>query len=158
VDWCQLNLFVLSGSLLVHVQFNTALSGLALVMHFVVSGLLSAVAGQGSHSTANSTLSTITDTLSEIAQLAFGFLSLTLEVLFTALLLEIFAADNVAEGFLCAANGLIPLTLASVLAVHCRGAGRANGEGTCFGGSVGEVRLNSAFALVFVGFGLCVMG
>lgn len=104
----QLNLFLLSGSLLVQVQLDSTLSRLALVVHVLIFGLLSAVTCQGGHRTTDGTLSTITDTLSEIGQLTLSFLSLTLEVLIATLLLEALAADEVTDSLLSTANGLIP--------------------------------------------------
>jgi hypothetical protein len=70
--------------------------------------LLSAVTCERSHRTPKGALSTVTGTLSKITQLALSFSTLTLQVLFATLLLEVFAADEVAYGFLSTTDGLIP--------------------------------------------------
>jgi len=150
----QLNLFVLSCSLFVQVHLDATLSGLALVVQILVFGLLGSVTGQGRYGTTNSTLSTVANSLSEVAQLTLGFLALTLKVLVTTLLLETLASDQVADSLFGTTNCLIPLTLSAVGAVLCRGTRRADSERTGFGSSVGEVGLDRALILVLVGFGL----
>ncbi len=89
----QLDLLVLSTGLLVHVKLDSALAGLALIVLLLESSLLRFVAGERGECTTDGPLGTIANALSEVAQLALGFLSLTLEVLFTTLLFEILAAD-----------------------------------------------------------------
>jgi hypothetical protein len=99
-------------------------------------------------------MGSVADSLAKIAQLALGFLSLTLEILLTALLLEVLAADEVANSFLSTADGLVPCALSAVRVVFGRCARGADGEGTSFGSGVREIRLGFPLSLVLVGFGL----
>jgi len=80
------------------------------------------VTSQPSSSAAERSLNSIANALTKIVQLALGFLSLALEVLFSSLLLEVLVSKEVADGFFGTANGLIPLALGSVRVVFGRGA------------------------------------
>lgn len=75
-------------SLLLDVVLNTTLAGLALSTKLVVVGLLLLVAGEVGDSTTNSTLDTVADASTEIAELTLGLLVSTLEILLMASLLQ----------------------------------------------------------------------
>lgn len=147
------SLLLLGFGLLLQVKLDTALPSLSLVMLIRVFGLGLTVASQASDSTTHGSLETITNTLAKVADLTLGFLTLTLQVLLTALLLQVLVANEVAGGFFDAADGLIPLAFGAITVVlGC--AGRGDGEGASFGCSVRKVGLGGAFVLVLFGFGL----
>lgn len=115
---------LLGSSLLVQVQLNTALSSLALVMHVCILGLLSAIPGQPSDGTAQGTLDAVTDALSKVVQLSLCLCPLSFEVLFAALLFEVLAPNETADGLFGGSQSLVPLALGALAAVfggHARG-------------------------------------
>lgn len=78
--------------MLFQVQFNTTLSGLSFVMLVGIFGLGLTVTSKTGDSTSDRSTDTITDSLTQVRELTLSFLALTLEILFSALLLEILIA------------------------------------------------------------------
>lgn len=80
---------LLSLGLLLNIVLGTALLSLARVVETLVVCLTSLVTGETSDGTTNSALDTVADARSIVVELALSLLLLTLEVLFTTLLLQI---------------------------------------------------------------------
>lgn len=104
----------LSSGLLVEVGLNTTLLSLALVVLGLVLGLVSLVASDAGDGTTDGTRDAVGNTGAEIVELSLGLLLLALGVLLNTLLLQRLVADEVAEGLLARADGLVPGTLAAV--------------------------------------------
>jgi len=112
---------MLSGrSLLVQIELHATLSALALVMHVRISLLLCPISRERCRSSADRTLHSVTDALSQVGQLSLCLLSLALSVLLSPLLLDALIPDEVAQRFFRRADGLVPLALSAVAAVFGR--------------------------------------
>lgn len=115
--------------------------------------LLLLIPGQARDSTAHAATNTIAKARSQIAELALRLARLACLVLFGSGLLERLVADQVAQRLLAGADCLVPGAFRAVLVVGCD-AGGGGGEGTGFGGCVGEVVFCVRFGLFAVGGGL----
>ena len=98
----------LGSILLNHISLSTELMGLSLVMQVTVLLLLGAVTSDSSTNGSNSTLSAVLNALAPVLELALGFLFLAGGVLLGSGAAQALVADQVADGLLGRADGLVP--------------------------------------------------
>jgi len=143
------NLLLLS--LLLQIGLHSPLPGLALSMLGLPLLLFTLIPRQPRYCTSDSASNPISDSLAQILDLALSFLALAFLVLANTFLPQAFGTNQIPNCFLTSTNGLVPGSLGAVGGVFGDATGGVDGEGTGFGGRMGEVMLG-------VGFGLLVFG
>lgn len=91
-------------------------------MHILIFSLRLSVTRHRSTNIAHSTLHATRDALPEVRQLALGLLRLAVRVLLDAALAQVLVANEVADGLLGGADGLVPRARGAVLVVGDGGA------------------------------------
>lgn len=105
---------LLGLGLLRDVVLGSTLLGLANIVLLLVVNLSGLVACDAGNGAAESARDTVSDTATQVANLALGLLLLALEVLLATGLLQALSSDETAEGFLGRADGLVVRTLGAV--------------------------------------------
>jgi hypothetical protein len=148
----RINLALVSAPLLLEVGLDAALQRLALVVHIPPLGLALAVARDGGSDATERTLCAIGDTLTQIRELALGFLRLAIGILLGTGLAEILVTKQAPEGLLGSADSLVPRTAGAILVVFDGNTGVGVGsEWADFGGGVGGIVLLLGLRLGAVG-------
>jgi hypothetical protein len=148
----RINLALVAVPLLLEVGLDAALQRLALVVHIPPLGLALAVARDGGTDATERTLCAVGDTLTQIRELALGFLRLAVGILLGTGLAEVLVAKQAPEGLLGRADSLVPRTAGAVLVVFGGSTGVGVGsEWANFGGGVGSIVLLLGLRLGAVG-------
>lgn len=145
----------LSLLLLLQLGLNTTLTSLSLIVHILPLLLAILVTKDSRANSAHSATGTISHTLTQIRELALGLLGLSVGILLYSGLTQVLVSDQVANGLLGGADGLVPGSRGAVLVVADGGAGiGVCGEGAHAGGGVGVFVFLLGLGFAGVCFGL----
>lgn len=95
-----------------------------------------------------SALHSVANTVAQVGQLALGFLCLAGLVLLDAIALQLLVANEVANGLLCGADGLVPRASGAVRVVLCDTTAARDGGAADFTDAVREVGFGLGLGLL----------
>lgn len=124
-------------------------------MHITVLLLLGTVTSNSGTNRSKSTLGAVLNALTPVLELTLGLLFLASGVLLSSGAAQVLVSDQVADGLLGRANGLVPGACVALGVVFGNGSGvRVGGKGAQLGSCVGGFLFGLAFLVLEFALGL----